>query len=115
MKSNGHRVKADYVILDTDLSLKLAKARAIKSGREVPEAYIKKVNKTVSDILPEAIKKGYFDEVNLWDTNINGKPRLILRHIDGVTTIENQKLYDRFLAKSNPRADFKKYKDLDIE
>lgn len=99
-ESGGKRVRADYVTLDSDLSLKLARARAAKTGRVVPEDYIRKMNSGVAELVPKLIKDKTFDELFLWDTNINGKPRLILKQIDGKLDIVDQKLYDNFLAKS---------------
>lgn len=98
---SGKKVRADYVSLDTELSLKLAKIRAEKTGREVPMELIIEKNKAISKEFPDIIKNKSFDELYLWDTNINGKPRLILKQIDGVLTIENEELYQRFLSKAN--------------
>ena len=51
-------------------------------------------------MMPEVIERKLFDELYLWDTNVNGTPRLILKQIDGVLTIENRELYNRFLKKA---------------
>lgn len=99
-QSGGKRIRADYVSLDTEMSLKLAEARAQKTGREVPKDVILKSNRGVSAMMPEVLEQKIFDELYLWDTNINGTPRLILKQIDGVLTIENKELYERFLAKA---------------
>ena len=99
MKSNGHRVSADYVTLDTDLSLKLADMRFKKTGRLVPPEYIKEVNQTIPRILPTAIKNGLFDDLRLWDTNINGVPRLVAEYKEGVFTILDKPLWKRFIDK----------------
>lgn len=100
-RSTGKRVRADYVTLDTDLSLKLARARAAKTGREVPEEYILSMNKEIADLVPRMAKDGIYDELNLWDTNINGKPRLILQQIGNKIVIHDQKLYNEFLKKKD--------------
>lgn len=99
-QSMGRRIRADYVSLDTDLSLKLAAARAKKTGREVPLEVIIESNRGVSAMMPEVIKRKIFDELYLWDSNVNGTPRLILKQIDGVLSIENKELYQRFLEKA---------------
>ena len=98
--TGGKRVRADYVTLDTDLSLKLARARAAKTGRMVPEEVILSGNKGIAEIVPKLIENRTFDELYLWDTNINGTPRLILRQIDGKLEIFDDKLYAEFLKKA---------------
>lgn len=97
---SGKRIRADYVSLDTDLSLKLAQLRAEKTGRVVPESYIRSCNSEISKIIPKAVKNAVFDELYLWDTNINGTPRLILKMVDGELSIESRKLYESFLDKA---------------
>lgn len=97
---SGKRIRADYVSLDTNLSLKLARLRAEKTGRVVPESYIRSCNSEISKIIPKAVKNGVFDELYLWDTNINGSPRLILKMVDGELSIESRKLYESFLNKA---------------
>jgi predicted ABC-type ATPase len=99
-KTAGKKIRADYVTLDTDLSLELARKRAIKTGRKVPETYIRAMNKSVSQIVPRIIKDKVIDELYLWDTNINGKPRLILTMINGKLKMVNKKLYTAFLSKA---------------
>ena len=100
-KQTGKRVRADYVSLDTDLSIKLAQVRAEKTGREVPLKFIKDNNREISRLIPKLIDGKVFDELYLWDTNINGTPRLILSQINGVLKIEDMALYERFLKKAN--------------
>ena len=97
---SGKRIRADYVSLDTDLSLKLAMVRAEKTGRIVPESYIRSCNSDISKLIPKAIEHGIFDELYLWDTNINGSPRLVLKMIDGELSVEAMNLYKSFLSKA---------------
>lgn len=100
LKRNGHYVKIDYVTLDTDLSLKLVEDRYKKTGRYVPEQAVLDMNREIAKIVPAAIQERMFDELNLWDTNINGKPRLILTQKGGNVTIFDQELYNNFLKKA---------------
>lgn len=95
----GKRIRSDYCTLDTDLSVKLAQERAARTGRTVPLDYVKSVNKELSSVFEDIIKNNVFDELYLWDTNINGEPRLILKQIDGKVHIESRELYARFLSK----------------
>ncbi len=99
-KATGKPIRADYVSLDTNLSLKLAQARYEKTGRYVPLEYVAKVNREVSVLIPKVIKNKTFDELYLWDTNINGKPRLILTQINGVLKVYDKDLYNRFINKA---------------
>jgi predicted ABC-type ATPase len=101
IKSTGRRVRADYVSLDADLSVKLAVQRAAKTGRDVPLNFVNEMNSEVSKLVPEIIKNKTIDELYLWDTNINGKPRLILTQIDGRLKIYDRGLYNDFLRKAN--------------
>ncbi len=98
--ASGKMVRADYVTLDTDLSLKLAKERAKKTGRVVPEYVIKESNRNIAELIPQLVEKKVFDELYLWDTNINGKPRLILRMINGKLEVIEPELYQNFLNKA---------------
>jgi len=97
---SGKKVRADYVSLDTDLSLKLADIRSKKTGREVPKEVLLNANKAISKEFPDILKNKSFDELYLWDTNENGNPRLILTQINGVTKMYNKYLYERFLKKA---------------
>ena len=100
-KLSGKPVRADYVTLDTELSLKLAEIRAKKTGREVPKEVLLKANKSISKEFPAILENKSFDELYLWDTNENGNPRLILTQINGVTKMYNKELWDRFQKKTN--------------
>lgn len=100
-RNSGHKVVAQYATLDVELAVTIAKDRQKKTGRKVPESYLRETHKNVSRVLPRAIKNGLFDEVTLFDNNIHKKPRKVLTHKNGKTTIHNQKLYDDFLAKGD--------------
>lgn len=100
LKEAGNRVRADYVSLDTNLSVKLAEARAKKTGRSVPMDFILDMNREVSVLVPKLLESKVIDELYLWDTNINGSARLILKQINGKLTILDQGLYDNFLSKA---------------
>lgn len=78
LKSNGHTIRIDYVTLDTPLSIRLAKNRYKRTGRRVPEAFIRKMSRNLAVLIPQLIDLQLFDELYLWDTNIAAKLRLIL-------------------------------------
>lgn len=98
-KLSNKPIRADYVSLDSDLSVKLATIRSEKVGREVPLQYVRDMNREISILVPKLIKNKTFDELYLWDTNINGKPRLVFKQIEGVLHIEDAELYKKFLDK----------------
>jgi SPP1 gp7 family putative phage head morphogenesis protein len=102
MRSNGHKVVANYVTVDTSEAVRRNIARAQKTGRMVPQAFVEETHKNISIIFPQALKEKLFDEVTLWDTNdrVNVK---VMEYKDGKQTIFNQTLWERFLAKANPR------------
>jgi len=101
IKLQGKRIRADYVTLDIDKSLKFAAQRAIKTGREVPRTVILNSNKDISALFPHIVENKLIDDLYLWDTNISGSPILIMKQIDGKVTMYDQKLYDNFIKKSN--------------
>lgn len=99
LRSEGTRVVADYATIPTDLAVQRAAERAAKTGRFVPETYIRESHAAISDVLPQAVERNLFDEVRLWNTE-SRPPRLIMESVDGVTTIVDQGLWEEFLAKS---------------
>ena len=99
MRAAGARVVATYVSQPVEQALKNEQRRFEKTGRGVPEATLREIHQRVSQIFPEAIARGLFDEAQLFDTSVLGKPRLVVSHKDGVTTIHDKELYGQFLAK----------------
>ena len=99
-KAKGFQIQADYVTCDTEAAVARATARAAKTGRQVPEADIRKTHAKVSSIWPEAVKRGLFDRTTLYDTNAGGKPVRIASAKGTSLTIHDQAAYDRFLAKA---------------
>lgn len=102
MRDKGrNRIIANYVTLDTDLSLKIAKKRAFATAREVDYDYVRLMNKSMPDTIEKILQNNLMDEMYLWDTNQFGKPpRLILTLIDGKVTIHNEALYTNFKNKA---------------
>ncbi len=96
------RLEANYMSLDTDLAVKIADIRLKATGRGVPEHIIREKHASISEVLPRMSQEGWFDRMRLWDTNIEGVPRLIAEYDDGVWTIHNEGLWQRFLSKANP-------------
>jgi predicted ABC-type ATPase len=104
MRANGAKVSATYVTVDTKEALRRNVERAQKpgpnQGRMPPETMVKEVHKTVSKVVPEAIKAGLFDDFKLVDTN--GPEAVVVATAQGTNLkVHNQALWDRFLAKGN--------------
>lgn len=98
MRANGAKVVANYVTVDTKEALRRNAERAKETGRMPPESMVREVHATVSRVVPEAIKRGLFDEFKLVDTN-TGSPVVVATAVGKGLTIHNQALWDRFLAK----------------
>lgn len=109
MRDAGQKVVAHYVTLNTDEAVRRSMKRAedgLKEtgvGRYVPEAYLRETHRNVSRVVPEAIKRGLFDEFDLWDTEVpKGQDPLHVATGRGKDlVIHDQKLWERFLAKAN--------------
>lgn len=101
IKTYGYSVRIDYVTLDTALSLKLARQRFNETGRMVPEEYIIEKNKMIALLIPQLIENDIYDELYLWDTNNENKPRLILSQKNSKLHIEDSELFAKFKNKGN--------------
>ncbi|MCA1571167.1 MAG: zeta toxin family protein [Chloroflexi bacterium] len=96
----GHTVSLTYATMPTDMAQQLAKERAKRTKRNVPEGYLRAAHREVStrfedDILPDASIP-----FQIFDTQKKDKPRLIARRgPDGDVVIVDAKLYEQFLGK----------------
>ena len=95
----GKRVVANYVTTDTEVSLQRARQRAERTGRKVPEDYIKSMHKEISSLVPKLAKNKVFDELKLYDNN-GSKPKLIFEQKGSKTIVHDPTAYNKFLAKS---------------
>ena len=59
-------------------------------------------HKSISEILPQAIDKGLFDELTLWDTN-GANAVKVVQFKDGVFEILDEDMWQTFLDKKNYR------------
>ena len=101
IKSGGQKVEAHYMTMDTELSVKIEKARAAKTGRKVPESFLRETHAAVSDIVPKAIKEGLFDEITIWDNNIKGQPIRIASAKGKKLVVHDKARWEKFLAKAD--------------
>ena len=107
LRDAGHRVVANYVTMDTELSVMLNKIRFKTEHRLVPEDYVRSVNRDITGIVTKAIETKLFDELHLFDTNIENKPRKILTFVNGELEIHDKNLYKVFLKKGNEKVEVK--------
>ncbi len=97
-RKDGHRIVASYATVPTETAIERSVARAKKTGRDVPLKFIKDVHRTISQILPQAIEEGLFDEMKLFD-NSTGESQLVVSAQGNQLQIHNQQLWNDFLAK----------------
>ena len=101
LRAAGHRVVATYVTTSVAIAQARADKRAQTTDRRfAPPTALREIHKAVSGILPEAIKQGLFDEVKLWDTSLDFKPRLVMTAKGTNVTVLDKGLWDEFLAKA---------------
>jgi len=99
MKQGGQKVVANYVTVDTETAVKRNVDRYKKTGRMVPNAYVRGVHENISKVLPQAIKDKIFDDLTLWDTNTYGEVKLVARQVNGDLEIIDDTLWNEFLKK----------------
>lgn len=97
-RSQGYRVKADYVTVPTDVAKARALARGKETGRFVPDDVIESIHASVSRDMVQGLNEGLFDELRLFD-NSGARPVLILEHVNGTTRVADARLWRDFLAK----------------
>lgn len=115
----GYKVHAEYATCSVNEAMRRnqvrawgyegAKARGIKVyehekdkegvGRLPPEGMLRSVHKGVSQVLPELVKQGAFDNVRLWDTE-GGAPVLVMSAQGNKMTVHHAPKWQQFLAKA---------------
>ena len=101
-KAAGHKVRAIYCTVPTDMAVERSMERAKNTGREVPEKAVRELHAGVSRVFPEVTK--LFDDLELWDNTAD--PKLIYsKKSDRGETVHDPKAYQAFLAKANESSD----------
>ena len=96
----GYRVVGHYASNSLENARFGANERYKNTGRFVPDEIVAETHAKVSQVFPQAIKQGMFDEAQLYDTNILGEPRKVLSYTKaGGTTVHEQGLWEDFLEK----------------
>lgn len=103
MKARDHKVVANYVTVDTEEAVRRSEARAKATGRRVPPSYIRQAHSSISQVVPQAIKEGLYDEFKLWSNNVKmgEDPKLVAEARGKELKIHNQKEWDAFVAKGD--------------
>ena len=97
-KAAGHRVSADYCTVPTETAQAWAKAREAKTGRSVAPSVIAGIHAGVSQVVPQAIAEGLYDDFRLWD-NSTGESRLIATAAGTQLQVHDQTAWQAFLDK----------------
>ena len=101
MKAGGNKVHANYVTVDTETAVARNTAREKKTGRLVPEHFVRYAHAQVSTVVPKAIQEGLFDKFNLFDTNVSGKLVKVAEARGTKFKVHDKALWDKFLAKGH--------------
>lgn len=104
MKQKGQKVVAHYVTVDTEVAVARNEARYKATGRMVPEEFVRNTHAQISEVVPQAIDKGLYDEFALWDTNTEGEVILVAEASGTNLVIHDDEAWQAFLAKANPEA-----------
>jgi predicted ABC-type ATPase len=98
----GYYVRAAYATVPTNMAWDRARKRATGTEKRfVKESIVRGTHKSVSQTLPEAVRRSWFDDVTLSDTSAE-TPRTILTQVRGQdAVIVDPKGYQDFLAKGN--------------
>ena len=113
MTDRGMTVRAKYATAEIATALKRNAERYAKTGRMVPPEYVRDVHKKISQIVPDAIRQGVFDDFELYDMNKAGEAIKVATYTkkDGLKILDNN-LYGNFLAKADqPNSLFEKFMD----
>ena len=98
-RSAGYSVKAYYASNSVDLAVRLAYERGQKTGRFVPETFLREAHVAVSRTFEAAVERGLFDSVQLYDTDILGTPRLVLSGDRKGYSVHDEALWQTFKDK----------------
>jgi hypothetical protein len=101
LRAGGQPIHAVYITLDTEDAVLRSDVRAAKTKRFVNHRFIRDVHRSVSNVVPEAIKRGLFDDFVLYDNNVpkGTQPIKVATAVGSKITVHNPKLWDKFVLK----------------
>ena len=106
LRGEGRPVHGIYVTCDLDKAFARADSRMKKTGRGLSKVDITRSHAGVSQVFPQAVAAGLFDDVRLYDTNDSDPdnlkdhpPKLIASAKGTELTVYDKEAYQRFLDK----------------
>jgi predicted ABC-type ATPase len=105
-RKRGYKIEAHYVTIPTDVAIARNHARFKETGRLVPDSVIENAHRKVTDTVLASIEAGLFDEFDLWDTDTNFGPPVLIATANGTDlNVVDQERWDKFVAKGTPKPD----------
>lgn len=99
-QAKGHKVRVTYATVPTDVAAERAKVRGQKTGRNVPEGYLRAAHRGVSERFLDDILPDKSIPFEVYDTASRSKPKLIARRAEGGDiVIVSKEAYELFVAK----------------
>lgn len=91
LRSGGQRVVANYASIPVETALARNLARAEKTGRYVPETFIRNAYGSINNIIAKAAKNGLFDEMTVWDTTSRTPSKIMEAKGKSITVYNEEK------------------------
>ena len=99
-RARGYKIEAHYVTIPTDVAIERNHARFKETGRLVPDSIIENAHRKVTDTVLASIEAGLFDEFDLWDTDTNFGPPVLIATASGTDlNIVDKERWDKFVSK----------------
>jgi predicted ABC-type ATPase len=102
-RAAGYSVNGYYVTTPSDEAVARAQARGEKTGRFVPEAVIRGIHKSVSQVFPELAEQ--MDSAILYDTSTRDPVVVGRKESGGSWTVSDESKWRAFLDKAEEPAD----------
>lgn len=101
MHKLGYKVEANYVTLPISDAVARMQERGKATGRYVPSRVVAALHTSVSRIIPQALAKGIFDKMTVWDNNVErgADPVKVASYENGKLTIHNKSRWNALLER----------------
>jgi len=96
------KIVANYATVDVETAVQRMEARGEKTGRYVPETYMREVYKNIGGIVPQAFKNDLFDELTLWDNSGKAPSKIAFKAKGGVLEVYDSAAWFRFSGGNKP-------------
>lgn len=105
-RARGYKIEAHYVTIPTEVAIARNRERFKETGRLVPDSIIENAHRKVTDTVLASIEAGLFDEFDLWDTDTNFGPPVLIATANGTDlNVVDQERWDKFVAKGTSKPD----------